>query len=66
MSRPAHHAVQGELQLLRSPINLSACPHPERFSRAAPDVGEHTDAVLQELGYDPHTVAVMRREGAVA
>lgn len=66
MTRPAPHAARGEVQLLRSPINLSACPHPERFARGAPDAGEHTDAVLQELGYGPEAVARLRSEGAVA
>ena len=65
MTRPAPHPTQGEVQLLRSPINLSTCPHPERFERA-PDAGEHTDAVLAELGYDADAVARLRGAGAVA
>jgi crotonobetainyl-CoA:carnitine CoA-transferase CaiB-like acyl-CoA transferase len=66
MTRPAPHATLGDLQLLRSPINLSAFPHPESFDRAAPDAGEDTDAVLRDLGYSDDTVAAMRRDGAVA
>jgi crotonobetainyl-CoA:carnitine CoA-transferase CaiB-like acyl-CoA transferase len=65
MTRPAPHAVLGDLQLIRSPINLSACPHPEHFHHAAPDAGEHTDAVLQELGYDLERVHSLRAAGAV-
>ncbi|HVE52568.1 MAG TPA: CoA transferase [Ramlibacter sp.] len=65
MTRPAPHPELGELQVLRSPINLSACPHPERFERAAPDAGEDTDAVLRDLGYGADEVAAMRRDGAV-
>jgi crotonobetainyl-CoA:carnitine CoA-transferase CaiB-like acyl-CoA transferase len=66
MTRPARHAVLGDLQLLRSPINLSAFPHPESFGRAAPDAGEDTDAVLRDLGYSDDAVAALRRDGAVA
>jgi crotonobetainyl-CoA:carnitine CoA-transferase CaiB-like acyl-CoA transferase len=66
MTRPAPHATLGDLQLLRSPINLSAFPHPESFDRAAPDAGEDTDAVLRDLGYSDDAVAAMRRDGAVA
>lgn len=66
MTATAPHAAMGDLQLIRSPINLSACPHPERFERAGPDAGEHTDAVLQELGYDTAAVASLRSAGAVA
>ncbi|SPA54823.1 CaiB/BaiF CoA transferase family protein [Cupriavidus taiwanensis] len=60
MTRPAEHAVLGPLALLRSPINLSAAPHPERFARAAPDPGEHTDEILRGLGYDDAGIAALR------
>jgi len=66
MTRPALHAEMGALQLLRSPINLSACAHAEAFHRAAPDAGEHTDDVLRELGYSNESITAMRGEGAVA
>jgi len=65
MTRPAAHRELGELQLVRTPINLSRFPHPEHFL-AAPDPGEHTDAVLQELGYDQARIDELRREGAIA
>ena len=51
MTRPAPHPELGPLNLLRSPINLSACPHPESFHHAAPDPGEHSTMLLRELGY---------------
>ena len=66
MTRPALHAEIGTLNLLRSPINLSACAHAEAFERAAPDAGEHTDDVLRELGYTDVSISAMRSEGAVA
>ncbi len=66
MTRPAQHPVLGEVQLIRSPINLSAFPHPERFHHAAPDPGEQTDALLAELGYAPEAIAALRATGAAA
>ncbi|CAM3395214.1 CaiB/BaiF CoA-transferase family protein [Cupriavidus respiraculi] len=66
MTRPVRHPVLGELNLLRSPINLSAAPHPERFGRAAPDPGEQTEELLSELGYDADQVARWKRDGVVA
>lgn len=66
MTRVAQHPVLGDLPLIRSPINLSACPHPEQFHHAAPDAGEHSTAVLEELGYDSASVTQLRRAGAVA
>lgn len=60
MTRPAEHPVLGPLDLLRSPINLSASPHPERFGSAAPDPGAHTDAILRGLGYGDAHIARLR------
>lgn len=66
MTRPAPHAQLGTLQLLRSPINLSAHPHPEAFHHAAPDPGEHSTELLHELGFDDETIAALKTSGAVA
>ena len=65
MTRPAAHPVLGPINLLRSPINLSACPHPEAFNAAAPDTGQHTDALLRELGFEPVAIETMKAAGAV-
>ncbi|MDM0034479.1 CaiB/BaiF CoA-transferase family protein [Variovorax sp. J22P271] len=65
MTRPAKHPVLGEVNLIRSPINLSAFPHPEYFHHAAPDPGEQTDALLAELGYGADEISAMKSEGAV-
>ena len=66
MTRPATHPVLGEIDLVRSPINLSGFPHPERFTHAGPDPGAQTDELLRELGYDEAAIGAMRGEGAVA
>jgi len=66
MTRPALHPVLGEIALVRSPINLSGFPHPDRFHHAAPDPGEQTDDLLRELGYDAAAIDAMKSEGAVA
>lgn len=65
MTRPASHPVLGEVNLIRSPINLSACPFPEHFHHAAPDPGEQTDILLEELGYSHDAIEAMKSQGAV-
>jgi len=34
--------------------------------RRAPDIGEHTDEVLREAGYDDASILKLRESGAVA
>jgi alpha-methylacyl-CoA racemase len=39
---------------------------PAAVDRPPPEIGEHTDDVLAELGYDAAAVETLRRAGAVA
>jgi formyl-CoA transferase len=45
-------------------VKLSATPGAVR--RPGPALGEHTDEVLRELGYDDEAIGTMREAGAVA
>ncbi len=47
----------------KAPVWLSATPGGIRHR--APILGEHTDAVMAELGYDPDTVAALRRKAVI-
>jgi crotonobetainyl-CoA:carnitine CoA-transferase CaiB-like acyl-CoA transferase len=66
MTTPAPHPDLGDLNLVRSPINLSAFPHAERFHHAAPDAGQHTQELLREFGYGDEAIAQLTRQGAIA
>ena len=39
---------------------------PGTWRRAAPSLGEHTDAILTEAGLEPETIARLRQQGAAA
>jgi crotonobetainyl-CoA:carnitine CoA-transferase CaiB-like acyl-CoA transferase len=57
------HPALGHLKTLGSPIKMSATP-PD-VSRRAPRLGEHTDQLLTEAGYDEREIAALRQSGAV-
>ncbi|MCY4657464.1 MAG: CoA transferase [Gammaproteobacteria bacterium] len=66
MTKPAKHRTIGEVNLIRSPINMSAHPHTETFDSAAPDPGEHTAEVLAEFGFVQEQIEELYSVGAVS
>jgi len=55
--------VARRVPLAPTPVDLSDTPG--RFRHRAPMLGEHTDAVLGELGYSPAEIAALRTKGVV-
>jgi len=53
----------GAITILGQPVGLSRTP--SHLVRAAPEYGEHTDAILAELGYSGAEIAAFREAGAV-
>jgi crotonobetainyl-CoA:carnitine CoA-transferase CaiB-like acyl-CoA transferase len=49
--------------LAPTPVDLSETPG--RFRHRAPTLGEHTDAILGELGYTPAEVEALRGKGVI-
>ena len=66
MQVPAPHADLGDVQLIRSPINLSRHAHPEAFHHAAPDPGEHSRDVLASVEIDEARIKSLVEAGAIA
>jgi crotonobetainyl-CoA:carnitine CoA-transferase CaiB-like acyl-CoA transferase len=65
MAKPAPHADLGALNLIRSPINLSAFPQPDAFDHAAPDPGQDSESVLREAGYSEERIAQFKDAGVI-
>jgi formyl-CoA transferase len=57
------HPVLGRMRLLGPGVNMERTQ--PRVRSAAPEHGEHTDAVLAELGYSAAEVARFHRDGIV-
>jgi len=53
----------GTRTLITQPVTLERTP--ADITRTAPGWGEHTDEVLQEVGYDDATIANLRQAGVV-
>jgi crotonobetainyl-CoA:carnitine CoA-transferase CaiB-like acyl-CoA transferase len=58
MAAPVHHPVRGETRLVATPITLSRTPASVYLS--APDAGEHSDAILADLGLSPEEIGALR------
>ena len=57
------HPTLGEVQILGQPIEMSRTP--PQFRRPPPQLGQHTDEILNELGYERNTIEAMRARGIV-
>ncbi|NKB50137.1 MAG: CoA transferase [Alphaproteobacteria bacterium] len=56
-------AELGEMNFVRQPVNLTRTP--SSFVAAPPEAGEHTDEVLQKLGYTATDIDDLRSRGVV-
>src|SRR5690606_22391465 len=60
IAKSVHHPRLGELHLVGQPIEISGVGAKLRSS--APDPGEHSAAVLSELGYSSEAIAELREK----
>ena len=65
LAKSAPHAELGDLNLVRSPINLSEFPQSESFDNAAPDPGANSVEVLEQLGFDQLRISKLQEEGVI-
>jgi formyl-CoA transferase len=60
MARPMDHRRLGELKVVGQAINMMRTPEPARMRHATPDLGEHSEEILGELGYTKSDIADLR------
>ena len=65
MARSVDHGSLGEIDLVGQAINLSRTPEPERLRMATPEFGEHTNEILQELGYDLDQLEALKKREVI-
>lgn len=58
------HPMLGIVKSLATPVHLSDTPLV--YYRHPPTLGEHTDEIVQELGYTKEQILAMREQGAIA
>ena len=63
IATPVEHPSLGRLDLVGQAVTLSRTP--SRLQRASPEPGEHSDAILRELGYSDADIAGLRERRVV-
>ena len=65
MTKTAKHTELGDIELLRSPINMSNFEQGARFERPGPKLGQHSIEILRELNYSEEKIAELKAYGTI-
>jgi crotonobetainyl-CoA:carnitine CoA-transferase CaiB-like acyl-CoA transferase len=65
IAKSIDHPALGPIKVVGQAINMTKTPQPATLRRHSPDLGEHTDEVLKEVGYDGAAIADLRARGIV-
>ena len=57
------HPILGSVKLADHPVRYSETPHSIRS--VAPELGQHTEEVLLELGYDWEDISRLQEKGVI-
>ena len=65
IATPMESAGVGTFNVVGQPIIMERTPQPKKIRLATPELGEHTDAVLTELGYSKDKIAALHAKNVV-
>lgn len=65
IARPVEHPTRGQVAVVGQPVTFADGPEDRGVRRAAPALGEHTDAILTDLGVAAEEIAALRESGVV-
>ncbi len=65
ISKPLAHPVLGPMGLIRTPINMPDIPGALEIRQPAPELGQHNQEVLAELGFEEKEIAGFREAGII-
>ena len=57
------HPIGGEMALVSTPVSFRQ--DPATIRAPAPEIGQHTEEILLELGYDWDGIAGLKEDGAI-
>ena len=59
IAKTVNHKSLGTMNVVGQALNMTGTPQPDTLRMATPELGEHTDDVLAELGYDTDKIAAL-------
>ena len=59
------HQKLGDVRVVGQAVKLTRTPQPDVMRLPTPELGEHTDAILRDLGYDDSTIKALHEKGVV-
>jgi crotonobetainyl-CoA:carnitine CoA-transferase CaiB-like acyl-CoA transferase len=65
IATPMESPALGTINIVGQPIMMERTPQPKKMRLPTPELGEHTDAILTELGYSKEKIAELHKQDVV-